>query len=165
MSKDLHVATSPLTNRIYTGRVLKDGCTWGSNKTDVTGEACAAVAHHVLANGEPVTVTRNGVPAYRITVEDLTAGEGVENVEADAYAAVADMIAPHVTDSDGGLPGSVIESVGILLEHWLKTRAAPSGDFGAFHTCPSCVGVGVVTQEVAARLLIPTPAAQEANRD
>ena len=69
--KQLHVATSPLTNHIYCGHVLKDGCTWGANKTDVTGEACAAVAKHVLTNGEPVTVTKNGVPAYEITVREL----------------------------------------------------------------------------------------------
>ena len=49
-NKQIHVATSPLTNRIYAGTVLKDGRTWGANKSDVTGEAC----EHVLANGEPV---------------------------------------------------------------------------------------------------------------
>ena len=42
MSK-LHVATSPLTGRVFCGTVLKSGDTWGANKTDVTGEACAAV--------------------------------------------------------------------------------------------------------------------------
>lgn len=56
--------------------MLKDGCTWGANKTDVTGEACAAVAKHVLANGMPVTVTKNGVPAYEITVRELTPNGG-----------------------------------------------------------------------------------------
>ena len=42
--KKLHVAPSPITNRIYCGHVLKDQMTWAANKTDVTGEACAAVA-------------------------------------------------------------------------------------------------------------------------
>lgn len=42
--RKLHVAPSPLTNRIYCGHVLEDGLTWGANKQDVTGEACAAVA-------------------------------------------------------------------------------------------------------------------------
>jgi hypothetical protein len=68
---NLHVAPSPLTNTIFCGGVSKDGMTWLSNKTDVTGEACAAVAKHVLANGEPVVVTSNGVPKYRITVEEI----------------------------------------------------------------------------------------------
>lgn len=70
--KQLHVATSPLTNRVYAGTVLKDGCTWGANKTDVTGAVCGAVAEHVMANGEPVVVTCNGVPTFEITVRNLT---------------------------------------------------------------------------------------------
>ena len=64
----LHVSTSPLTNTIYCGSVLKDGITWGGDKTDVTGEACAAVARHVLANNGPVTVSANGKPLYEISV-------------------------------------------------------------------------------------------------
>lgn len=68
----LHVGTSPLTNRIYAGTVLKDGCTWSeTNKTDVTGPACGAVAEHVLANKRPVIVTCNGTPKYEITVREL----------------------------------------------------------------------------------------------
>ena len=69
--KSLHVGVSPLTNRIFCGSVLKDGMTWGANKTDVTGAACGAVAEHVIANQEPVTVTVNGVPKFKITVEPL----------------------------------------------------------------------------------------------
>lgn len=57
--KKLHVAPIPITNRIYCGHVLKDQMTWAANKTDVTGEACAAV------------ITANGVPAFEITVRDL----------------------------------------------------------------------------------------------
>ena len=72
MSKPIYIGTSPLTNRIFVGHVLRDGCTWASNRQDVTGAACGAVAEHVIANGEPVIVTRNGKPAFRITVEDLT---------------------------------------------------------------------------------------------
>lgn len=70
--KKLHVAPSPLTNRIYCGHVLEDGLTWGANKQDVTGEACAAVAKHALQNDGPLVVTKNGVPAYEITVRELT---------------------------------------------------------------------------------------------
>ncbi len=69
--KKLHVAPSPITNRIYCGHVLKDHMTWAANKTDVTGEACAAVAKYVLANGHPIVVTANGVPEFEITVCDL----------------------------------------------------------------------------------------------
>lgn len=73
--RKIHIAPSPLTNRIYAGSVLKDGMTWGANKTDVTGEACAAVAKHVLAAGCEITVTSHGKPAYRINVEMLEGGE------------------------------------------------------------------------------------------
>lgn len=66
--RKLHVGTSPLTNRIYAGHVLKDGATWGEGKQDVTGAACGAVCEHVLANGEPVMVTCNGKPKISDTV-------------------------------------------------------------------------------------------------
>lgn len=72
--KNLHVSTSPLTNRIFCGSVSKDGRTWLSNKTDVTGEACAAVAHHVMSNGSAVTVFANGKPAFEITVKPIPNG-------------------------------------------------------------------------------------------
>jgi hypothetical protein len=73
MSKETHlsIALSPLTNRIYAGTVLKDGRTWGAGKLDVTGATCAAVAQHVLANGDPVIVTANGKPMWEITVKAL----------------------------------------------------------------------------------------------
>jgi len=69
--KPLHVGTSPLSNRIHAGHVLKDGRTWASGKQDVTGVACAAVAEHVLANKQPVVVSCNGVPLYEISVREL----------------------------------------------------------------------------------------------
>lgn len=68
--REIHVGTSPLSNRIFAGHVSKDGRTW-SSKQDVTGAACGAVCEHVLANGAPVTVTCNGEPAYKITVEKI----------------------------------------------------------------------------------------------
>lgn len=69
--KKLHVGCSLLTNTIFTGTVLKDGRTWGANKTDVTIEALVAVAQHVIKFGKPIEITRadgSGVE-YRITVE------------------------------------------------------------------------------------------------
>ena len=73
--KRLHVAVSPLTNRIFAGSILKDGQTWASSKADVTGEACAAVAMHVMGCGAPVVVTENGVPRWEITVRELQPGD------------------------------------------------------------------------------------------
>lgn len=72
MTKKLHVGTSPLTNRIYAGTVLKDGHTWGAGVQDVTGAACGAVVEHVLSNKGPVTVLCNGVPTYEISVRKLS---------------------------------------------------------------------------------------------
>lgn len=73
MTKKLHVGTSPLTNTIFAGGVLKDGMTWAANKQDVTIDALVAVAQHVENFGKPVEI-RNGKTGqieYRITVEKL----------------------------------------------------------------------------------------------
>lgn len=68
----IHIATSPLTNTIYAGYVLRDGRTWSdTNKTDVTGAACAAVAEHALEKGGEIVITANGKPAYEISVKQL----------------------------------------------------------------------------------------------
>lgn len=69
--RQLHVGTSPLTNRIFAGHVLKDGRTWGEGKQDVTGAACGAVIEHVMASGGSVMVTVNGTPKYEILVREL----------------------------------------------------------------------------------------------
>lgn len=52
MPHKLHVGCSPITGTIYAGTVLKDGRTWGANKTDVTGTAIGAVCEHVMPNKE-----------------------------------------------------------------------------------------------------------------
>ena len=73
MTKKLHVGTSPLTNTIFAGGVLKDGMTWAANKQDVTIDALVAVAQHVERFGKPVEI-RNGNTGkieYRIKVEKL----------------------------------------------------------------------------------------------
>ena len=70
MSKNLHIAASPLTSTIFAGNVLKDGRTWGANKKDVTIEALVAVAEHALKFDKPVEISKSdGTPVFRITVE------------------------------------------------------------------------------------------------
>ena len=69
--KPIQIATSPLTNRIYVGTIHPDGQTWNPGKQDLTGPACAAVAQHVLKNGQPVIVIADGTPLWEITVRDL----------------------------------------------------------------------------------------------
>lgn len=77
MSKQIHVAVSPLSNRIYAGYVLKDGQTWSeTNRTDVTGEACAAVAMHALIKGGEIVITNNGKPEWEIAVKRVSRIEG-----------------------------------------------------------------------------------------
>lgn len=60
--------------------------------------------------------------------------ESEENVAADTYWTLAEMIEPHVQregiNPDGVLPAPVHDSVAILLKHWLRTRQ-PVGQ--AFH--------------------------------
>lgn len=71
--REVHVGCSPITNNIYAGYVLKDGITWSdTNKTDVTHAAIGAVCEHAERFGKPITVNRNGRPAYRLVVEVLT---------------------------------------------------------------------------------------------
>lgn len=70
MSKKMHVGCSPMTGTIFAGTVLKDGCTWGTGKQDVTLEALVAVAEHAAHFGRPVEITGpDGKLEYRITVE------------------------------------------------------------------------------------------------
>jgi hypothetical protein len=75
MSKELHVAIGPLTGAILCGSVSNSGEKWLSNKTDVTGEACVAVARHVLLQGGGTVVSADGVPIYEINVKELPCPE------------------------------------------------------------------------------------------
>lgn len=65
----------------------------------------------------------DSVPVYLAARQPV---EEEENVAADTYWTVAEMIEPHVQrdgiNPDGALPASVHDSVSILLDHWLKTR-------------------------------------------
>ena len=67
------VANSPLNNTIYAGVLEKrKGRLMWKDKTDVTAEACGAVAEHALKFGAPVIVSVEGVPTWEITVRKLT---------------------------------------------------------------------------------------------
>ena len=64
----IRVAKSAMTDRIFAGRVLKDGMTWGAGKTDVTSDVLKAVVD-LITPGHTLTVSVNGRPAYEITVK------------------------------------------------------------------------------------------------
>ena len=67
------IATSPLSGRIFLGKINRKGDTWLDNppKVDVTGDACAAVAIHTLMEGGKTIVTANGKPMYEITARKV----------------------------------------------------------------------------------------------
>lgn len=62
------VAKSPMTNRIYAGRVCRDGVTWQAGKTDVTSDVLKAVVD-LVTPGHTLSVSVGGKPAYEITVK------------------------------------------------------------------------------------------------
>lgn len=66
---DFKVGCSPLTSRIFAGKVLKDG-TWGANKKDVTDTAVGAVAQHLLQLEEKMQFTYKG-ELYELKVEKV----------------------------------------------------------------------------------------------
>ena len=72
MKKQLHIATSPLTNTIFCGHLLKDGKTWASGKQDITNEAIIAVVEHALTfkkrTGKDIVLSGEGLKSITITV-------------------------------------------------------------------------------------------------
>ncbi|WP_414490759.1 hypothetical protein [Stenotrophomonas maltophilia] len=87
----------------------------------------------------PVAYTAKQMREYAFAALDARP----ENVAADTYWSLADMIEPHVcregSNPDGDLPASVYESVHFLLEHWIDTRSAqpsPVGEGDASHYWP-----------------------------
>jgi hypothetical protein len=90
----IRIQKSPLTDRIFAGRINKAGNAWLGEKKDVTGEACAAVALHAMAKGGTIVVTANGKPEWEVTVAPVlraappASGEA-GTVEQDAFEAWA----------------------------------------------------------------------------
>lgn len=66
---DFKVGCSPLTSRIYAGKVLKNG-TWGANKKDVTDSAVIAVAQQLLQTDEKLQFTYQG-EQYELKVQKV----------------------------------------------------------------------------------------------
>lgn len=67
---EFKVGCSPLTSRLYAGKVLKDG-TWGKGKQDVTDSAVGAVAQHLLQLDERMRFTYRG-EEYELKVERVS---------------------------------------------------------------------------------------------
>ncbi len=56
---DFKVGCSPLTSRLFAGKVLKNGM-WGQTKHDVTDSAVGAVTQHLLQLDKKVQFTYKG---------------------------------------------------------------------------------------------------------
>jgi len=76
MSERLRVIVSPITNTIFAGYVKPSENEWCAGKQDVTVDACAAVAEHIIRNNAPVIVSANGCPVYEITVKRIAGSSG-----------------------------------------------------------------------------------------
>ena len=67
---DFKVGCSPLTSRLFAGKVLKNGM-WGQTKHDVTDSAVGAVAQHLLQLDEKMQFTYMG-EQYELKVEKIS---------------------------------------------------------------------------------------------
>jgi len=66
---DFKVGCSPLTSRLYAGKVLKNGM-WGQTKHDVTTSAPSAVAQYLLQKGENIRFNYRG-EQYDLKIEKV----------------------------------------------------------------------------------------------
>ena len=72
MAKQIKVAASPLTGKIYAGHLIKNNTMWGTNKQDVTMDCLIATIEHCLKFGSTVEITKSdGTVEFEIDVKDL----------------------------------------------------------------------------------------------
>jgi hypothetical protein len=67
MSSPIRVATAVLSERIFAGRLTKDGRGFKEPRHDVTSDVLRAIFDKV-GLGNEITVEFNGTPAFRIAV-------------------------------------------------------------------------------------------------
>lgn len=68
-----HIATSPLTGRIYAGRVNKAGVAFVGQKRDVTSDVLRAVIEKAEFHGGKFDIEGGG-RKWLVTVAEVTAG-------------------------------------------------------------------------------------------
>lgn len=73
----LVVGLAALSERIFVGRLCKDGKTWREGKQDVTSDVLNSVVK-LVQPGYALYVKVNGVPKYRIIVEEIKSSENAE---------------------------------------------------------------------------------------
>ncbi|MBF0350914.1 MAG: hypothetical protein HQM11_07760 [SAR324 cluster bacterium] len=69
--KKIHIATSPMTGKIYAGSILKTG-SFGADKQEVTIHALVAVAEHIVKQGNSIKIFEDDKPVFEIAVKRLT---------------------------------------------------------------------------------------------
>lgn len=81
--ENLHVATSPLTGKIYIGRLNKAKDGWAGDKRDVTDIAKIAVVDHLRSHrgGSEVFTLDGGKTYFEISVKSVEAPKDEEPVE------------------------------------------------------------------------------------
>ncbi|WP_414613224.1 hypothetical protein [Stenotrophomonas pavanii] len=101
----------------------------GGQDAHEMADALERIAAGSLSDYEGVDADELHILRCAKLIRDLAARQPVEseeNVAADTYWTLAEMIEPHVQrdgiNPDGALPASVHDSVAILLAHWLRTR-------------------------------------------
>lgn len=67
--ENLKLGVSPLTKNVYAGRLNKQGTIW-QQKVDITGQFLSCVLHY-FDHGTENTITADGEPVARITIERL----------------------------------------------------------------------------------------------
>jgi len=116
MSTKFHVGTSPITHRIYAGRLLKDGETWAGEPTDVTVEALVAVADRVIGRGQPGIVTVDGVPTWEISVRVISpAGKEAASAGSSIFGEIAAEM-ERATVKFPTWPTDALHAVGVVAE-------------------------------------------------
>ena len=75
MSNPIRVATAVLSERIFAGRLTKDGTGFKEPRYDVTSDVLKSVKDKI-GIGNQVTVECNGVPEYRIAILPIEEGFG-----------------------------------------------------------------------------------------
>lgn len=64
------IGCSPLTSKIFAGKVLTNGA-WSANRQDVTESAPAAVAQHLMQLDESLEFTHRNGKRYRLQVVEV----------------------------------------------------------------------------------------------
>lgn len=146
----------------------------GGQDAHQMADALERIATGSLSDYEGVEADELHILRCAKLIRDLAARQPVEseeNVAADTYWTLAEMIEPHVQregiNPDGALPASVHDSVAILLEHWLRARQ-PVGEPVAWvngRHLDECIAMPMIESNDDATVLNPRNIAASSRPD